>query len=520
MVSTFTGRDGIVHRKNGQKLFVTKGPLYSQKGVAGTIYLIHNLSDADEDEIQSMYLHCKLESIIEGSHDGIILIDKEKIVKVNSSFLRISGLKKEKVEGKAVSQLTDSSHVCLKSINEVFNLAHQQKKSVTIMRKMRQGNEIYITGTPALCDGEVDHVTVNIRDVTELQRLQEQVSRLTTLYLSTAKDNCIDRLIGENIVVESPVMKQIIDLTVRVAQVDSVLLIHGESGTGKEVLARLIHSLSARNKGPFISINCAAIPENLLESELFGYVKGAFTGANIDKMGLFEVADGGIILLDEIGEMPLNLQVKLLKVLQDREIYRLGGVRPIKFDVRVIAATNRDLRDLVKKGRFREDLFYRLYVVPIEVPPLRERREDVFPLAWHFLKQYNQRYKQSKTFSSELIRVLESYSWPGNVRELQNIVERLVVMSDSEVLRPEHLPHSIYERDKTEGLLIEYNKATGIVSLNHAKEQVEREILAQAVKMKRTTREIARLLGVDHSTVVRKLCKYGLSGAKRQAVSS
>lgn len=379
------------------------------------------------------------------------------------------------------------------------------------MRKMRQGNEIYITGTPAFCDGKITHVTVNIRDVTELQRLQGQISRLTALYLSTPEDNRASTLIKENIVVESPAMKRVIDLAVRVAQVDSVVLIQGESGTGKEVLARLIHSLSSRNHGPFISINCGAIPENLLESELFGYERGSFTGAWRDgKPGLFELAKNGIIFLDEIGDMPLNLQVKLLKVLQDMEAYRVGGIKPVKFDVRVIAASNRNLREMVKEGRFREDLFYRLYVVPIEVPPLRERREDIFHLAWHFLKLYNQKYKQSKTFSSELIETLELCRWPGNVRELQNIIERIVVTVDSEVLKTEHLPNSIYQKDETGEVFFE---PSAILPLSHAKGQAERTMLTHALKMKRTTREIATLLGVDHSTVVRKLQKYGLYSA-------
>jgi PAS domain S-box-containing protein len=466
--------------------------------------------------MKSAHLQSQVESIIEGSHDGIILTDHEKIVKVNSSFLRISGLKKERVEGRDITDLADSSHVCLKSINEVFYLVHQKKKSVTIMRRMHRGNEIYITGTPALCDGKIDHVTVNIRDVTELQRLQEQVSRLTALYLSTPDDTLAAGLAGENIIVESPVMKGAVDLAVRIAAVDSVVLIHGESGTGKEVLARLIHRLSTRSKGPFIAINCGAIPEHLLESELFGYEKGSFTGAwREGKPGLFELANGGIIFLDEVGEMPLNLQVKLLKVLQDMEVYRVGGIKPVKFDVRVIAATNRNLRDVVKEGKFREDLFYRLYVVPIEVPPLRERREDIFPLTWHFLKQYNQKYKQSKSFSSELIAILETYGWPGNVRELQNIVERLVVTGDADVLGPEHLPHSIYQRSGAERFTLEDNKRSGTISLSRAKEQMERAMLAQAMKTKQTTREIARLLEVDHSTVVRKLRKYGLNGAER-----
>lgn len=465
-------------------------------------------------KVRPPHTRFQVDSIIEGSHDGIILTDHEKIVKVNSSFLRISGLKRESVEGRFIADLADSPHVCLKSISEVSYLVDQKKKSVTIMRKMHKGNEIYITGTPALCNGAIDHVTVNIRDVTELQRLQEQVSRLTALYLSTQDDNLAAGLAGENIIVESPAMKRALDLAVRVAPVDSVVLIHGESGSGKEVLARLIHRLSTRCNGPFISINCGAIPEHLLESELFGYERGSFTGAWRDgKPGLFELANGGIFFLDEIGEMPLRLQVKLLKVLQDMEVYRVGGIRPVKFDVRVIAATNRNLTDLVREGKFREDLFYRLYVVPIEVPPLRERREDIFPLSWHFLKQYNQKYRQAKTFSSELTALLESYDWPGNVRELQNIVERLVVTGDSDLLKPEHLPPGFCQKGGTAAPSPQNKRAAGVVTLSHAKAETERALLTRALEMKKTTRQIAALLGVDHSTVVRKLRKYGLGGA-------
>ncbi len=382
------------------------------------------------------------------------------------------------------------------------------------MRKMRQGNEIYITGSPVYCEGRITHVTVNIRDVTELQRLQEQVSRLTALYLSAPEDKRISSLAADNVVIESPVMKRIIDLIVRISQVDSVVLISGESGTGKEVLARLIHKLSSRSRGSFISINCGAIPENLLESELFGYEKGSFTGALREgKPGLFELANSGVIFLDEIGEMPSNLQVKLLKIIQDMEAYRLGGVKPVKFDVRIIAATNRNLRERIKEGKFREDLFYRLNVVPIEVPPLRERQEDIFPLIWHFLKQFNQKYKQSKTFSSEVIEIMESYYWPGNVRELQNIVERMVVTSDSDVLKSEHLPHGIYQKGRADDDIRIGGITAGIVSLKVAKAKTEKDLFALAVSMKQTTRGIAQMLGIDHSTVVRKLRKYGLNGA-------
>jgi len=515
-----SNRSVIIHKHGSRKLLISESPALSNEETVGKIYTIHDITDVDGDEIRDARdLNCKLESLIEGSYDGMIFTDSEKILKVNSSFSRISGLKKENIEGQRLSHLTDSPHVCLQSINEVFHLVRREKKSVTIMRKMHQGNEIYITGTPAMCNGKVTHVTVIIRDVTELQRLQEQVSRLAALYLSRPEENQTSKLLGDHMIVESPAMRRLIDLTVRVSQVDSVVLIYGESGTGKEVLARLIHSLSSRNKGPFISINCGAIPENLLESELFGYEKGSFTGAWRDgKPGLFEIANNGTIFLDEIGEMPLNLQVKLLKVLQDKELYRLGGLKPIKFDVRVIAVTNRNLRDMVKEGKFREDLFYRLYVIPIEVPPLRERREDIFPIAWHYLRQYNQKYKQSKTFSPELVGIMESYTWPGNVRELQNVVERIVVTCETEIVKPEHLPQSVCQGYIASGKADGTKQESVMAPLSKAKEDVERGMLVQALTARRTTREIAGLLGIDHSTVVRKIRKYGLKCTSRQKI--
>jgi transcriptional regulator with PAS, ATPase and Fis domain len=291
-----------------------------------------------------------------------------------------------------------------------------------------------------------------------------------------------------------------------VSQVDTVVLLEGESGTGKEILARLIHQLSARRKEPFIPVNCGAIPESLFESELFGYAKGAFTGAMREgKPGLFELADDGIIFLDEIGEIPLNCQVKLLKVLEDFECMRVGGTHPIKLNVRVITATNKNLGKMVKEGKFREDLFYRINVVPIRIPPLRERREDIFPLAWHFLRNYNKNFNQSKTLSPEIIQSMESYQGPGNVRELQHVIERMVIITDGDILQPQHLPSNVYNRKWDDGDMIQVK---GVMSFYQAREMLEKKLLAHAISAKGTTREAARLLGIDHSTVVRKLNKY------------
>ncbi|MBW1734777.1 MAG: sigma 54-interacting transcriptional regulator [Deltaproteobacteria bacterium] len=456
-----------------------------------------------------------LDSLVESFYDGVIFIENDQVVRVNSSFSRITGLKEESILGQRIDDLDGETHICLHTIQEVARLVKRLNRSVTSMGKLMQGNEIYVTATPVSLKGPLKYIIVNVRDITELQFLKEEVSRLMALYLSTPEEARISQLAGDEIIAENRIMRGILDMVARVAQVDSVVLFEGESGTGKEVLARLIHRLGARRKGPFIPVNCGAIPETLFESELFGYVRGAFTGAAKDgKPGLFELANGGIIFLDEIGEMPLNCQVKLLKVIEDQEVMRIGDVKPTTLNARILAASNRDLPEMVKQGKFREDLFYRLYVVPILVPPLRERREDIFPLAWHFLRHYNGRFNQSKTFSREIIQIMESYEWPGNVRELQNIVERMVIMSDKEILEPEHLPPSIYSTGADNGSMIQVN---GVMPLAWARETVEKKLLSNALALRGTTREAARVLGVDHSTVVRKLRKYGIRPGNRQS---
>jgi Nif-specific regulatory protein len=252
--------------------------------------------------------------------------------------------------------------------------------------------------------------------------------------------------VNHDIVGESVATRELLDKVARAARGDATVLIHGESGTGKELLARALHNTSPRARQAFVAVNCAAIPEALLESELFGYERGAFTGAAAQKKGKFELAQGGTLFLDEIGEMPLALQSKLLRVLQERELQRLGSARPVKLDVRVIASTNRDLDGEVKAGRFRSDLFYRLNVVALRTPSLRERPEDVLPLANHFLAVFRARAKRRVTgISPEAQRLLLAHDWPGNVRELQNAIERAVVMGTTEVILPEDLPDTLMD---------------------------------------------------------------------------
>ena len=281
-----------------------------------------------------------------------------------------------------------------------------------------------------------DQLVLTLKKAEERETLRREVTRLR-------EEVSIDRRYRE-IVVKSPAMTKALEVAAKVAKHPSPVLITGESGTGKELVARLIHDESDRARGPFIPVNCGAIPENLLESELFGYTKGAFTGADRDKPGLFEAASGGTLLLDEIGDMPVTLQVKLLRVLQESEIRRLGDTRTRSVDVRLVASTNKDLDEEVRMGDFRRDLFYRIAVVPIHLVPLRQRRDEIPLLVHHFIEQYNRKLKLDiRGIETDAMRVLLEYPWPGNVRELENTVERALVLSDGPKITVEDLPQNI-----------------------------------------------------------------------------
>ncbi|MFN8624398.1 MAG: sigma-54 dependent transcriptional regulator [Candidatus Binatia bacterium] len=303
-----------------------------------------------------------------------------------------------------------------------------------------------------------------------------------------------------------PVMEKIFNISQRVALTDSTVLLMGESGTGKELIARFIHNNSKRAGNPFIAVNCGAIPSDLLESEMFGHEKGAFTGAVGTRMGLFQLANGGSIFLDEIGEMSPALQVKLLRVLQEREIRPVGSDRTIKIDVRVIAASNRDLATEVEKGRFREDLFYRLQVIPIVVPPLRERRSDIPLLVQHFLDKHNlQRPGQPCKISDDAMVHMWEYDWPGNVRELENLVERMVILSDDGVIRVDCLPPNIRSFISDKKIPRPTLTDEGI-DLNQAVEEFEHRLIDEALRRTKGNKQAAaRLLGLKRTTLVAKL---------------
>lgn len=318
------------------------------------------------------------------------------------------------------------------------------------------------------------------------------------------KDRLETRTRFDHMVGESEPMQRLYSLVDMVADSDVTVLLMGESGTGKELVARAIHHKSHRADGPFVTLNCGALPENLFESELFGYEKGAFTGATMNKMGRFELADGGTLLLDEVGELSLKSQVDFLRVLETKEFRRLGGTKIVKVDTRIIAATNRNLEEAVKRGDFREDLYYRLNVVPIRLPPLRERGEDIPLLADRFLEEFSaQHHREPKEVSGEAMRLLRLYAWPGNIRQLRNLIERMVVTVKDPLLQPEHLPEEIQASRE--------DARTMVVSLGSSLKEIEREAIRRTLAEVTNHREkAAKLLGISLRALQYKIKEYGI----------
>ncbi len=316
----------------------------------------------------------------------------------------------------------------------------------------------------------------------------------------------------ENIIGASPRMLEIFDLIDKVADCDSTILINGETGTGKGLVARAIHNKSRRRTKPFISINCGAIPENLLESELFGHVKGAFTGATASKPGKFELADGGTVFLDEIGDMSPDLQVKVLKVLEEGEFEQVGGSKTIKVDVRIIAATHRDLSEEVQKGNFREDLFYRLYVIPMILPSLRERTQDIPLLAAYFLQESNRRnHREVKGLNEDALSALMAHAWPGNVRELKNLVERLVVLKGSGAITRRDLPPELRHGVRAVDAPVTLQLSEEGICLTSAVTEFERSLILQSLeKTQWVKNKAAKLLHLNRTTLVEKIKRHQL----------
>jgi len=370
------------------------------------------------------------------------------------------------------------------------------------------------TAVSAMKEGAFDYITkpLNMEELRIILAKALEKHRLLSenIYL---KKQLREKYGFENIIGNSPAMQNVFRLMQRIIKTDSTVLIMGESGTGNEIVSKSIHFNSPRQDKPFVAVHCGAIPENLLESELFGHAKGAFTGAVREKIGKFESANHGTIFLDEIGTMPLHLQIKLLRVLQEQEIERVGSNSTVKLDVRVIAASNLSLEDEVKNGRFREDLFYRLNVIPLVVPPLRERREDVVPLVRFFLAKYSREMKRpAMTISKQAIEAMELYAWPGNVRELENTIERLVALTESDSITIADLPDNIM-RQNGSMLTFSYELPESGLDLASVVSEVEGRIIIQALaKNGNVKAKAASLLRMNRTTLVEKMKRLGIAG--------
>jgi PAS domain S-box-containing protein len=460
-----------------------------------------------EELSQTKELMRELETIIETSSDGILVTDERgNIVKVNTALADIFAEATDAIIGKNIEAY---KHIFGEDILDRLRVREGKpgdKGAKGLSRYAKLGEtRLMAAVNPIIAkDGTCSGFVADIQDITRAHELERQVNRLEILYRQEVKKS----VASEKYVFTDPGSRRLLETILHIARVDSTVLITGESGVGKEVVAEILFSSGNRADKAFVKINCGAIPEALLESELFGYEPGAFTGAGKKgKLGILEIANNGTIFLDEIGALPIPLQVKLLRVLQSQEIMRVGGVAPRKIDVRVIAATNEDLSEMVAAGHFRPDLYYRLNVVPIFVPPLRDRKEDIPALVHHFLGKYNAKYKLSKSFGASAIKQTLNHNWPGNVRELENMVERAVVTSEGdtiESLTDETLRGSKSLRPRPEEILFDRNYKD-IVN------DYEAALLRKALKQYGTTRKMSAALGLNQSTIVKKMARLRIA---------
>jgi len=498
---------------NGKHFMSNRTPIKQDGKIIGAVAVLHDISELEEISKELIYvkeLNTELDAIIESSFDGLYITDGNGVtLRLNKAFEMITGINGNEFLGKNVDVIKQEGIVS----ESVTSIVLRRKKPVTIIQKTRTGNTTLATGNPVFDKkGNISKVVCNVRDITELNRLKQKLEQLEGL--SQHYENQIRTLRlqfnnSDKLVVNSSKMKDLLEIIMRLSRVDSTILVTGESGTGKELIVEIIHNNSNRSHGPFIKVNCGAIPENLLESELFGYEAGAFTGAKrTGNPGSFELANGGTIFLDEIGDLPFALQVKLLRVIQNKEITRVGSGTPHKVDIRIIAATNRNLAEMVSKKQFREDLYYRLNVIPLNVPSLRERKEDIPDLVNYFIQQFNKKYQMTKRISPDVIEVFMEYDWLGNVRELQNLIERLLVVSINDIVTCDDLPSHLYSPDHKDSPRV---IVSGIIPIREAVQSVEKQLLQNAFARFKTTREIGRELKVDASTITRKAAKYGLT---------
>ncbi|MGE7767266.1 sigma-54 interaction domain-containing protein [Peribacillus sp. NPDC096540] len=443
----------------------------------------------------------ELTQILHSSYDEIFVTDANgDTLFVSEACKKLTGLPPEAFINKNIKELVEKGLI----VNSVTLKTMKTKAIHSAEQTYPHGVTVFCTSKPIFDEeGNLYRIVSNSRDITELVEMKRKLNQVNTRNQRTQNENLLGKKSFKNFITNSNKMINVLELTEKVAPMDSSIFIHGETGVGKGVLARIIHDLSSRKDKQFIQVNCGAIPSTLIESELFGYESGAFTGASKHgKQGLVEMADGGTLFLDEIGEMPLDIQVKILHLVQDRTFIKVGGTKEKKVNIRIISATNKDLKQMIKNNQFREDLYYRLHVVPLEIPQLRERKEDILLLTDYFLQKFNEKYGQSISIDESSKLILQLQEYPGNVRELENIIEQIVVTARNSIVSIEDLPSDLTYKDT------KLVNLTGIIPLKKALEETEKQLLSQALSTYKSTRKMAKALEVSQTTIMRKLGKY------------
>jgi transcriptional regulator with PAS, ATPase and Fis domain len=446
------------------------------------------------------------EAILESLKDDLIITDiNGTILKATKSTADIYGIKYEDLIGTSIYELERAG--ILTPI--LTPLVIQKKEKVTLVQLTMTGKKLLVTGIPVFNEqGDIYRVVSYSYDVTDLldiqnylHHMQDELGRVK-LEIQSERQQKISSV---GLIADDPTMRKIMETVHQVAEVDVNTVLLGESGVGKTAIARYIHNQGSRRKGPFIEVNCGSIPESLFEAEFFGYEAGSFTGAKKSgKIGLVELAERGTLFLDEVGELSLENQVKFLKFIEEKQFYRVGGTKPRKVNVRLIAATNRNLEELVEEKRFRQDLYFRLNVIPITIPPLRERPADLTTFIYLFLNKFCKQYERERELDEAVVQFLLRQRWKGNVRELMNLIERLVVTSRSRLITIENLP-DCYKQDYDANNFLDSNQ-----TLTEILERVEKEVLLNAKRKHKKTVKIAAALGISQPSVVRKLKKYAI----------
>jgi len=495
---------------NGDSVFVSAEGQHREEAVLAMVMFLEGdflvqtpgeLHEVDRLLHENALMQERLQLILEAVQDGICVVDKTgEVTYINPSYLRIVHKTEDMVIGENVYEVAPNgnrANVLKTGVARIGSLSHK-----------KDGTTIVANVNPIFVDGEISGVVSVIKNITEVQTLIEKLNQMSAKAEYLEQELLRTKKMGKaftNYIGRSGRVVDVLAMASKAAASSATVLIRGESGTGKELVAEGIHYASTRRKGPFIRVNCGAIPSTLLESELFGHEKGAFTGAVKRKLGKFELANNGTIFLDEIGEMDKNMQVKLLRALQQREFDRVGGETTVKVDVRIIAATNRNLEDMVRQGTFRDDLYYRLNVIPLFLPALRERVEDIPLLAEHFVNKISlQNHKHIKGVTAAALEVLMAYKWPGNVRELENIIERVITLTDSDFIEIEHLPSYI-----TGEAVVKQMKSFAVDAVLPW-EEYEKQIIGNALKKCGSFNAAGKMLKLTHKTVAAKARKYGL----------